>query len=142
MCEAAVMSGHTYTHTHTHTYTHDNYYNPRCAHAHLGLITRKCYSIGVSEGKFYVGGFVLHTNLTSSTNASNTKPPIYIELTFSLNQSFTIKNAVSYLYDAIIAHKVSYNFLETSRGTPLVEVSGLARMRMQSMYIQGSCRYN
>ena len=37
------MSGHThthtYTHTHTHTYTHDNYYNPRCAHAHRGLIT-------------------------------------------------------------------------------------------------------
>ena len=29
------MSGHTYTHTHTHT--HDNYYNPRCAHAHRGL---------------------------------------------------------------------------------------------------------
>ena len=21
-----------------HTYTHDNYYNPRCAHAHRGLI--------------------------------------------------------------------------------------------------------
>ena len=33
------MSGHTYTHTHTHTYTHDNYYNPRCARAHRGLIT-------------------------------------------------------------------------------------------------------
>ena len=37
------MSGHTYihthTHTHTHTYTHDNYYNPRCAHAHRELIT-------------------------------------------------------------------------------------------------------
>ena len=32
------MSGHTYTHTHTHTYTHDNYYNPRCVHAHRGLI--------------------------------------------------------------------------------------------------------
>ena len=36
------MSGHTYTHTHihthTHTYTHDNYYNPRCAHAHRGLM--------------------------------------------------------------------------------------------------------
>ena len=30
------MSGH--THTYTHTYTHDNYYNPRCAHAHRGLI--------------------------------------------------------------------------------------------------------
>ena len=29
---------HTYTHTHIHTYTHDNYYNPRCAHAHRGLI--------------------------------------------------------------------------------------------------------
>ena len=28
---------HTHTHTHTHTYTHDNYYNPRCAHAHRGL---------------------------------------------------------------------------------------------------------
>ena len=26
------------THTHTHTYTHDNYYNPRCAHAHRGLM--------------------------------------------------------------------------------------------------------
>ena len=41
MCEAAVMSGHTYTHTYIHTYihTHDNYYNPRCAHAHRGLIT-------------------------------------------------------------------------------------------------------
>ena len=37
------MSGHTHIHTHihtytyTHTYTHDNYYNPRCAHAHRGL---------------------------------------------------------------------------------------------------------
>ena len=27
MCEAAGMSGHTYT----HTYTQDNYSNPRCA---------------------------------------------------------------------------------------------------------------
>ena len=27
----------THTHIHTHTYTHDNYYNPRCAHAHRGL---------------------------------------------------------------------------------------------------------
>ena len=37
------MSGHTYTHIHTyiHTYTHDNYYNPRCAHAHRGLISAK-----------------------------------------------------------------------------------------------------
>ena len=39
------MSGHTYTHTHsdthTHTYTHDNYYNPRCAHAHRGLIRKQ-----------------------------------------------------------------------------------------------------
>ena len=35
------MSGHTYTHTHTHTYTHNNYYNPRCAHAHRGLIRRR-----------------------------------------------------------------------------------------------------
>ena len=29
------MSGH----THMHTYTHDNYSNPRCAHARRGLIT-------------------------------------------------------------------------------------------------------
>ena len=33
------MSGHTHIHTHIHTYTHDNYYNPRCAHVHRGLIT-------------------------------------------------------------------------------------------------------
>ena len=25
----------------THTYTHDNYSNPRCAHAHRGLIRKK-----------------------------------------------------------------------------------------------------
>ena len=43
------MSGHTYTyihthiHTHTHTHTHDNYYNPRCAHAHRGLIIYSTY---------------------------------------------------------------------------------------------------
>ena len=30
-----------------------------------------------------------------------------------------------YLYDAIMAHKVSCNFLETSGGTLHVEVSGL-----------------
>ena len=45
------MSGHTHIHTHTHThihtYTHDNYYNPRCAHAHRGLITLT-YSHNVS----------------------------------------------------------------------------------------------
>ena len=37
------MSGHTHahTHTHTHTYTHDNYYNPRCAHAHRGLTSAR-----------------------------------------------------------------------------------------------------
>ena len=38
------MSGPTYTHTHTYantyTYTHDNYFNPRCAHAHRGFIIR------------------------------------------------------------------------------------------------------
>ena len=33
------MVTHTHIHTYTHTYTHDNYYNPRCAHAHRGLIT-------------------------------------------------------------------------------------------------------
>ena len=32
------MSGHTYTHT------HDNYYNPRCAHAHRGLIRKSSNS--------------------------------------------------------------------------------------------------
>ena len=32
------MSGYTHTLTYTHTNTHDNYYNPRCAHAHRGLI--------------------------------------------------------------------------------------------------------
>ena len=31
------MSGHTYTHILTQNY--GNYYNPRCAHAHRGLIT-------------------------------------------------------------------------------------------------------
>ena len=38
MCEAADMSGHTYTHIHTHTHTQDNYSNPCCAHANRGLI--------------------------------------------------------------------------------------------------------
>ena len=32
------MVTHTHTHTYIHTYTHDNYYNPRCAHAHRELI--------------------------------------------------------------------------------------------------------
>ena len=32
------MVTHTHTHTYTHTYTHDNYYNPRCAHTHRGLL--------------------------------------------------------------------------------------------------------
>ena len=34
---------HTYVHTYTHTYTHthDNYSNPRCAHARRGLIIMK-----------------------------------------------------------------------------------------------------
>ena len=51
------MSGHTYTHTHIHThihtYTHDNYYNPRCAHAHRGLINTRVWLC------------VKHTNSTS-----------------------------------------------------------------------------
>ena len=33
------MNGHIYIHTHIHTYTHDNYNNPRCAHAHREVIT-------------------------------------------------------------------------------------------------------
>ena len=37
------MSGHTYIHT--HTYTHDNYSNPRCAHAHRGLIITRNRSL-------------------------------------------------------------------------------------------------
>ena len=32
------MSGHTCTHT--YIYTHDNYYIPRCAHAHRGLMSQ------------------------------------------------------------------------------------------------------
>ena len=32
------MVTHTHIHTYIHTHTHDNYYNPRCAHAHRGLI--------------------------------------------------------------------------------------------------------
>ena len=47
------MSGHTHTHTHihtyTHTYTHDNYYNPRCAHAHRGLIIVRVVNLLVSS---------------------------------------------------------------------------------------------
>ena len=31
----------THIHTHTHTHTQDNYSNPRCAHAHLGLTIMK-----------------------------------------------------------------------------------------------------
>ena len=48
------MSGHTYihthihTHTHTYTHTHDNYYNPRCAVAHRGLIQRLCTEVYIS----------------------------------------------------------------------------------------------
>ena len=49
MCEAAVISGHTYIHTHIHTYTHDNYYNPRCAHAHRGLITKEVVAEALLE---------------------------------------------------------------------------------------------
>ena len=45
------MVTHTHTHTHTHTYTHDNYYNPRCAHAHRGLI------IEVAKGPVPVAKF-------------------------------------------------------------------------------------
>ena len=59
------MSGHTYTHTyihsHTHTYTHDNYYNPRCAHAHRGLI------IGEPERTSYV----VHVPLTRYAQTSD-----------------------------------------------------------------------
>ena len=40
---------HTHTHTHIHTYTHDNYYNPRCAHAHRGLII--CRNLKISKSK-------------------------------------------------------------------------------------------
>ena len=40
------MVTHTHIHTHIHTHTHDNYYNPRCAHAHLGLITRNATALG------------------------------------------------------------------------------------------------
>ena len=52
------MSGHTHIHTHIHTYTHDNYYNPRCAHAHRGLIKftpsnrlerNTCYGVEADE---------------------------------------------------------------------------------------------
>ena len=37
------MSGHTYTHT------HDNYYNPRCAHAHQGLMMRMMTGSGAYD---------------------------------------------------------------------------------------------
>ena len=38
-----LVDTHTYTHTHTyiHTYTQDNYNNPRCAHAHRGLMNKE-----------------------------------------------------------------------------------------------------
>ena len=46
---------HTHTHTHTHTYTHDNYYNPRCAHAHRGLISyKKDYGIIIESVDFII----------------------------------------------------------------------------------------
>ena len=50
------MSGHTHIHTHIHTYTHtytythDNYYNPRCAHAHRGLMNNHILYIAHSQG--------------------------------------------------------------------------------------------
>ena len=42
------MSGHTYTHRHIH----DNYYNPRCAHAHRGLINN--YGHNCERSELYV----------------------------------------------------------------------------------------
>ena len=49
------MSGHTYTHTHIHThihtYTHNNYYNPRCAHAHRGLIKNTREGLFLSDAQ-------------------------------------------------------------------------------------------
>ena len=53
---------HTHTHTHTHTYTHDNYYNPRCAHAHRGLIIILkvhdqivlCYTSSIKNGPYHI----------------------------------------------------------------------------------------
>ena len=44
----------THTHIHTHTYTHDNYYNPRCAHAQRGLI--KVQFLCLEKTKLKVSG--------------------------------------------------------------------------------------
>ena len=62
---------HTYTHTHTHTYTHDNYYNPRCAHAHRGLITRwaqACHNLT----RLWQPGYNLVTGLSTCYNVVTT----------------------------------------------------------------------
>ena len=50
------MSGHTHTYTH---YTHDNYSNPRCAHARQGLITKLAgSSVNSRPSHYFITGVI------------------------------------------------------------------------------------
>ena len=66
------MSGHMHTHTHTHTHihtythTHNNYYNPRCAHAHRGLMkTLKCKPLAQFAYKYTINVLSKCSNIIS-----------------------------------------------------------------------------
>ena len=63
------MVTHTYTHTYTHTHihTHDNYYNPRCAHAHRGLTT-VTLSVHARRGLMIAIGHLQFTDITCVVN--------------------------------------------------------------------------
>ena len=52
------------THTHIHTHTHDNYYNPRCAHAHRGLITLGAHGLSSPFGQHRVTSDLYSAGLT------------------------------------------------------------------------------
>ena len=68
------------THTHIHTHTHDNYYNPRCAHAHQGLIKGTRFlvkgtissgaQLGIVVSPIYIRSYVVHVPFTRALRAN------------------------------------------------------------------------
>ena len=84
------------THTHIHTHTHDNYYNPRCAHAHRGLIIFTGFKIHYARiGNIYRAVDACSGVCSSKPSAKQGSLPMKNLKTIIMVSCYTVKTVVS-----------------------------------------------
>ena len=84
---------HTHIHTHTHTYTHDNYYNPRCAHAHRVLKSSKVTHAAHARRRLITLASLMRQGLMKALKC---KPSAQFAYNYNINVLSKCSNIISH----------------------------------------------